>query len=619
MMKNKKLLFYVSDENVDASPAVVPTLARIAREQGMDFETYICTRADSWQGKILPTVGNGHLEQFYYVANFYDEILYCSLSSYGSYPFRRSVLGFGGKVLSCRRGDEVADFYREIYGFFGLPLPASVLILPDRRADVPYITPYCYPDVLASNALGISETDWAAEQEKYRAFGVEKVTALYCEVAGAEVLDRLTPEDTFGTLTVRIADRNLQGAKQIGFIDPACLLRWQTYFIRQNVVIVYLDYNWKSIIPTVKKYADLVGNKRIIGSQVIYRESAKKITLDDSVIASLGEYGLIHNLLGINPRIGFTVQTQKKLPLDWLDDPTVPTPWDGEYTDEELQAHLAAGDIPVCFLFYAADLGHLPVLTQFINLFCLDGMRGGIAFPSTWYDYAPELLEMLYLPLEQGGVCPNLEPLMSSVGSAVATEAEGYIAPDFLTELLTEARADIIAHVGERRAPRGYYPFQDASPFYKKEAGKPQYDAVAPVGYSYYITYKESNTPAHIIDEKNGMLILNQQSPQWFPSYGNPLERVKEWEAKCLAAGGMQWITLAFDTPFFALTPNYLGEIETESYRKGWAKYAGMNYIMEAMQYVRHTGGESGKLFLVKPHELERYARMAMGKMSNEQ
>ena len=29
------------------------------------------------------------------------------------------------------------------------------------------------------------------------------------------------------------------------------------------------------------------------------------------------------------------------------------------------------------------------------------------------------------------------------------------------------------------------------------------------------------------------------------------------------------------------------------------------------MQYMRHTGGDSGRLFLVKPHELYRFAKLA--------
>ena len=102
-MRTKRLLFFVSDDATPSAPAVIPTLARLAKEEGLDFESYICTRPWSWQGEVLPAVGNGHVESFYFLANFYEEILYCSLTNIPSYPFRRAVLAFGGKVLSSHR------------------------------------------------------------------------------------------------------------------------------------------------------------------------------------------------------------------------------------------------------------------------------------------------------------------------------------------------------------------------------------------------------------------------------------------------------------------------------------------------------------------------------------
>ena len=39
-------------------------------------------------------------------------------------------------------------------------------------------------------------------------------------------------------------------------------------------------------------------------------------------------------------------------------------------------------------------------------------------------------------------------------------------------------------------------------------------------------------------------------------------------------------------------------------------KKFGMQGIMEAMQYVRCGGGDSKRLFMLKPHELARYARL---------
>ena len=98
----KTLLLFFSDEKVKACPAVVPTLAHVAKEKGIDFETYICTCPMSYGGEMLPLIGNGHMEQFLYLANYYDKILYCALTSEFGFQFRREVLAFGGEVMIHR-------------------------------------------------------------------------------------------------------------------------------------------------------------------------------------------------------------------------------------------------------------------------------------------------------------------------------------------------------------------------------------------------------------------------------------------------------------------------------------------------------------------------------------
>ena len=615
-MKKGKLLFFFSDEHCSACAAVIPTLSALAKAEGIDFESYICSRPWAWQGEVLPLTGHGHLESFYYLANFYDEILYCSITTEPSFQFRREVLAFGGRVITARTNEETAEFYCDVYDFFQRELPETALILPNRNKGERYFAPYCGVAILRLGALGIGEDAWVSCEEILRKRGVREVKALYCRPEGIEPIDTIREDDTYASVTERIAARNIGAAKQIGFIDPDGLLRWQTDFMRRNVVAVYEDMDWEAFMPTVKKYADLIGNADIIGNQIVWNPTTNSVRNNDAVIAELGKYNLIHNLVGINPRIGFTVQTTKRLPRDWMDDETVKTPWDTEYSDEFLREKLLEGCIPVCPMFYAADLGHLPVLSHFLDMMCLDGMRGGLAFPSTWYDYAPELVEQLYLPLSQGGVCPNLEPLLSSVGTAVATEAEGYMTPEMLTTLIGRACRRIAEELGERRVPRGIYPFQDASPFYRKDSGKPQFEVVEALGFEYYITYQNSAGPASIEYDGGSMTALNQQTLQWFPSAGEPTEFVKKWEKDCIAritqTGQAEWIVMGFDTPFYGLTPNYLGEIEFEPMRCGWAKHAlGMRSIYAFMQYVRRTGGDSGKLFLVKPHELYRFAKIA--------
>ena len=73
-MKKDALLFYFSDEGCDASASVIPTLSALAEKVGIDFETYICTRPESWSGKVLPFVGHNHAESFYYLAFGYPPL-----------------------------------------------------------------------------------------------------------------------------------------------------------------------------------------------------------------------------------------------------------------------------------------------------------------------------------------------------------------------------------------------------------------------------------------------------------------------------------------------------------------------------------------------------------------
>ena len=146
------------------------------------------------------------------------------------------------------------------------------------------------------------------------------------------------------------------------------------------------------------------------------------------------------------------------------------------------------------------------------------------------------------------------------------------------------------------------------------------------LGFEYYITYKNSAQRGEMAYQKNGMTVMNQQVGHWFPGAGNPVEVLKNWEEECAqrreewkkdpSKDALDWIVLPFDTPFFALAPTYLGDIEYENFRTGWAKGSGgmMHLIHEAMQYVRRTGGKDGNLFLVKPHELYRYVLLAQKK-----
>lgn len=602
-MTTKTLLFYFSDEKCPVSAAVTPTLAYLANELGIDFETYICSRPLSWGGKTLPFTGHGHGESFRYLSNFYDKILFVSLSDFKSYQFCRQILAWGGEIISRRNNDEVLTFYDEVFSYFGKSLPATISVTPDPPRDTSqlsetdlFLTPYFYYDIYKTKSLGITKSIFDRRKEKIKNSNVKKVLALACDIDEKEFPVEVTYErslaKSYQAITERIAEKWNKGASGIAYGDGNTIFRWMAYLLRENLIPMYQPFNWQEFVPIVSQYAKKIGNPLIVGCQNVYPYNT------DAVMAEFARYGMYFDLLGVDPRHGFSIQKKYKLPIDWLADTA--TPWEDEYSDSFLTEKVKERAIPVCFVFYAADLGHIPVLPRILDLMSQDGNRAGLAFPSTWYDYQPELLEQLYIPLEQGGVFPQLEPMISSGGDVVISESEGMIAPDALTERLLSAKAKIAEHVGPRLTPKGYYPWQDASPFYRRNAGKPQFDAVAKAGFEYYISYLNSTEPSQILYHKNGMMAINQpQVAQWFPGAGDSEKRIVEYEAN-----EPEWIIMPYDTPFFGLSPVYLnGEA---AHKRFAGSVMGAQTIAKTMKYVR-SGGKSGRLLMLKPHELIRY------------
>lgn len=600
--KNKNLLFLFADEKSSATPAVIPTLAWLAEEAGVDFEAYVCIRPKTWANRTLAFNGNGHREQFYYLANFYDKILYCSFTEVPTVQFKREVMAFGGEIVSSRKSDELFDFYHDLFSYFEKPMPKTLTILPERpeSEEEIWISPYCYPDVYFGKTLGIIENIEENGLNVYKQAGIQNVSLVYCSEQAntlakntfkqSEIIDTILDNDTYGKITTRIADRWINSCKGVAFGDPSCTLKWAPFYLRENVISLYEPKDWKNFIKTVARYAEKTGNSIVYGNQMV-------TPMDDNVVTYFSKEGMVMPLVGIDGRIGTTLQSSKTLPIDWLHDARAP--WEDEYSDEFLKEQIQKGGIPVCFMLYAADLGHLPVLHRVLDLMLVEGVRCGLAFPTNWYDFQPELLEQLYIPIDLGGVFPNVEPVMVSAGVGVATEAKGFLDTKILATSLNEAKRVIAKHIGERLIPIGYYSFQDANPHYKPQTGEPQFDVIAEAGFDYAITFKRQDENARIVYERDKFIAINQQTKQWFwHTWDTELSKVKNQiqkvENRIVSEAPHGWINFAFDMPSYGLAPNYLRAMEA---------------LVEAMTYVT-SGGNSKKLFIAKPHEVARYARI---------
>ncbi|MCX7824790.1 MAG: hypothetical protein N2689_04460, partial [Verrucomicrobiae bacterium] len=607
-LAKKNLLFFFTDETCPSAGAVTATLNWVAAKTGNDFEAYVCIRPKTWAGEILAFTGHGHAEQFYYAANFYEKVLYCALTESPALQFKREVMAFGGDVITTQKPEDLAEFYRAIFDYFRLEFPKEIVLVRGRPQGEKslWLQPYCYPDICFREALGVHAGAGAATLKRFRDLGAQKASVLYClpqtvEMAQAagltvEIVDSVKDGDTYGTITCRIADRWIDRAKGIAFGDPHCTLKWMPFFLRERYLTLFEPVGWKEFTKTLARYAKKTGNNLIYGSQTV-----KPMT--DDVATEFSKEGLIMSLVGLDARIGTTIQSRRALPVDWLRD--VRPPWEEECADKFLEERAAKDAIAVCVLFYASDLGHLPALSRVLDLMLVKDMKCGLAFPSTWYDFQPQLVEQLYIPIRHGGVYPAIEPLLVSAGQGVATEAQGYLDGELLTRSLLEAKAQIARHVGENLLPKGYYPFQDACPGYKHGAGEPPFAALEKAGVEYCITYQHEQEFPQIVYQTAKLTALNQQTLHWFPGFEAlaPLDRLRDWERRMAIHRRNGWIFLAFDLPFYGLCPAYMGGAAMPTLQTT------METVLRAMQYAA-SGGKTGRLFLAKPHEVVRYSRV---------
>lgn len=613
----KNLLFFFSDESCPEALAAVPTLAFLAKNKGIDFETYICKSSGTSLNSTLPFTGHLHGEEFAHIANFYNEIYFTSLTEHKTFQFRRQILAWGGKIVSSRTQKETMTFYKEVFDFFQQPLPKQAGVIPDPNprhaylvADEAYLTPYFYYDIYQEECLGFTAEAAKQNLDAIKEAGIEKVRTfaceLPCETIPVEAAYEFNSGDSYREVTLRIAERWWKKASGICFAEGNVTAHWQAFFLRENRIPIYDPYSWATLVPIIAGYAQKIGNFGLSGTQKIYPRSlrdAKFNNSSDNLFAEFSKYNLTFDAIGMDGnRHGFSIQKKHPLPLDWLED--AKTPWEDEYSDEFLRQKMESFGIPVCFLFYAADLGHLKTLPRILDLLSVPGYRAGLAFPSSWYDYAPELLEQIYIPLAQGGVFPQLEPLLSSGGDTILSESKEAVSPDVLRSHLQAGKKAVARAVGEKMVPRGYYPWQDGNFMYIHDSSTPQFDVVAECGMEYYISYLHSTHPAQILYDKNGMIAFNQPQVEiWLPGGGIGKEVIKEHEANPKQP---PYMIMPFDMPFCALAPTYIQGCWKHPHED---KKVGMTAIASAMKYVQN-GGKWGQLFMVKPHELARYVRM---------
>ncbi|MFZ5515506.1 MAG: hypothetical protein ACOY90_02635 [Candidatus Zhuqueibacterota bacterium] len=608
--KSSDLIFFYSHEQCPARAAGLPVLAWLAEKHGLDYDGYFAVAPSVADiGDALPYTGNKHDEQFYYLCNFYDQVHFFALTEEAPIQFERFLRARNRGSLVKKSSAGLVDFFVDVFDQFREPLPEEAVVFSAEKFSFPnerielgdFIIPgesrldtFCFPEIFHRQSLAchyeLDDSQW----QRLVALGLKKVHLIFCPQEAAarfeklgvavSVIDSVQPGDSYVAITERMARRWISEARGLALGNDPITLRWTPKYLRERILAIAAVQTLPRAVELLGELTDTIGNKLVWGSQVF----------NDKIIADASKHDIILSLVH-DVELGITLKNKIRLPNDWLND--VRPVWQQEFSDAFLAEQLESNKIPVCFLHYASDLGHLPALPRILDLHSIRGMRAGLAFPSSWWEYAEEGLEQLYLSAEMGGVYPSIEPLLVSAGVGVATEAQGYLSPAAYLGNLKKAFDVIAQYAGRNHVPIGHYSFQDACPRYDHNTGEPQFEVLADAGFKYAITYKHENQFPEIVFEKNEFIVLNEQSEHW--SF-NPLADLMKWERAMVDSGRNGWIMIGLDSPFWGFVPCYFGLA---------SKGLSLTDLQKAMTYAK-TGGESRRLFLAKPHEVVRFAQL---------
>ncbi len=608
-MSIPNLVFYYSHEECKSRAAVLPVIAWLCQERGIDFDGYFSVRPSVADiGDYLPFAGNRHEEQLYFLANFYDNILFISMSDVESIPFERFLRACGCSTIK-KSPDEISELYRELFSLLGADFPTTAVVYPSRSLEFPdervelgsfkipgesRIDTFFYPDIYYTKSLAIPVESDDDQFLALKRLGVRKLYMACCSEEERlssmgfqlEEIERLHSGETLLSLTGRISTRWAGRGKGVALGNDSITLRWTPKYLRESILPVAAVNTIRDSVGLVSKLCEQTGNNVVWGSQVF----------DDGVISEFSKNGVVM-VLAHDVEVGITLKEKINLPSLWLKNARAP--WEEELDDSYLLKRIERKDIPFAFVHYAADLGHLPVLPRYLDLHSLKGMRDGIALPSNWWDFAGETMEQFFISREMGGIFPGGEILLSSAGIGVATEAKGYLPRNIYLESLQRARREIARHCGDKNVPIGHYSFQDCCPGYRHNSAEADYEVLKEVGFEYAISYRKEAKMPEVLLAEDQFIVLNQQSEHW--SF-DPLKDVRKWEKVICNEDRPGWAIIGLDSPFWGMVPCYFGVA---------SKGLDLTILMTAMKYVIN-GGESGRLFLLKPHEIARYARLLL-------
>jgi hypothetical protein len=439
-------------------------------------------------------LGGHHHQQFNYLHARFD-VAYLLLGE--TALFDSSIAAFEAPILA--RAKTLVELYRAV-----LPpipsAPVSVLIAPAEpvaaKPDPLELAPYFFPEILNRRALAFPPEEVKAAAAAFaRTPGVARAWTLCLNDAerqaatrcfpNAETADELRPDDSYASLTCRIAERWKTRAKGVAFGDPPAILSQLAWHCRQRRVAVFGNC-------VRKKNAEVIASSYAEASSCVAQETARLCEeignpvivgrqTGDGDLFEWSKKGCCIQIIDPN-RPAFPIV--EEVPHKW----TAParSPADLEPSGEQLREYAKQGKVLVSLLAHSGEVAHNEAMLNFCELACTTGLKMGLAVHAQRYETCPQQWELLAVPREKGGVLGLIEPVLHSGGLGVLAECN--CPPDRLREHCRNALARIREIAGEAGTPRGYYAFMDSDLDTLTRQDNALFAAIADAGLDYIVS-----------------------------------------------------------------------------------------------------------------------------------
>lgn len=632
----KRLLLFLSPYDNPHKDVIAATLAWLTEKIGLKFDIYYeAYHSGKHFSPYTPenyfgsTVSGGfHHKRFYLINRLFnvEYVIHEQPKLFSSHYLRN----IGANIIV--ETQDLLDFYRKIFSHFNVQLPSKIVLVETssfpgntivhskneyrgyfrnllskhyrrlfRKRKLPptsiRISPYCYPEIFYRQALGFGCTspfsfrldEIAAPSSIYSLFLSDQVIdSLGNQGFDAKVIDKFQHNDTYWSITNRMMARWREHSTDVAFCDPVLTSYWLPWLCRHRKFAVYEPF-MEAVRSQMRDLALNTEDKIIYGRQSSDRDITE-LSKDD-VIFQIMDPG--RPPFPLIEEANYRMHQPKKSYYEFEPD------------EETLKSFASERKILCTLLFYCPDIRHVEVLPRILELATLTKMKMGFATTAQWYQMVPDILETINIPLENGGVFPNVEPLLCSAGMGVGVEAQGFLKETTLRKHLVKARQIISEAAGIEFLPKGHYPFLDTIKDYpysksvlkRVSNADPPFKIIEELGFEYSISCLSPGKPK-VLFKSNNFISINHTSKQWHPYspflVTSNLHQIKKIELSLALRRKPGWIIASLDSPLWMFSYYH------------WQK---SNKLFKMASYL-FRGGITGKLINTTPHVISRYARI---------